>query len=434
MTTLISGGLAVDPLRRTVEPADVTVTGRRLSPPGTGERVQRIDASGCIVMPGHVCAHHHLYAALARGMPPASSPARSFPEILERVWWRLDAALDADLIGLAATLGAVEAVRSGTTTIVDHHASPNAIEGSLDGVANGITAAGARGVVCYEVSDRHGAAGARAGIVENKRFLRDNARPLVRAMVGAHASFTIGEQTLANLVGVARDLGAPIHIHVAEDGCDERDSLTRYGCRTAVRLERAGALLEGDLIAHGVHLDAAERRLVATSGAWLAHNPRSNMNNAVGYARPQELGERVALGTDGLDGDLFAEARACYLAAQQAGGAGSDRFALARLCSGADLAGSLFSEPALGTLAPGAPADLMVLDYRPPTPLKPANVAGHLLFGAGAANVRDVMVAGRWIVRDRKHLLVDEDELAARCRAAAPLLWARMAESPVRAG
>jgi putative selenium metabolism protein SsnA len=391
------------------------------------EPAERVDASGCIVMPGNVCAHHHLYSALARGMPGPSDPPRTFPEILERVWWRLDRALDLETVKLSALVGAVEAARAGTTALVDHHASPEAIGSSLDAVADGLDEAGMRGVVCYEVSDRHGEARGRAGVQENARFIGANRRALVRGIVGAHASFTIGRTTMESLVAAARDSATPLHIHLAEDNCDERDSLERYGKRTAHRLADEGALSEGDLVAHGVHLDHSERERVRASGAWVAHNPRSNMNNGVGYAPVQEMGERVALGTDGIDGDMFAEARTCYLKAREATWTTGPEFAIERLATGADVAGALFGEPALGTLEVGAPADLMVLEYSSPTPLDSGNFAGHFVFGLTAAAVRDVMVAGRWVVRDRKHLLVDEEELAARCRASAPALWERMA-------
>lgn len=414
-------------------PGDLAVAAGRISQATPGNQAasrapaERVDVSGCLVMPGNVCAHHHLYSALARGMPGPADLPRTFPEILERVWWRLDRALDLETVKLSALVGAVEAARAGTTSLVDHHASPEAIDSSLDAVADGLDEAGMRAVVCYEVSDRHGEPRGLAGVQENARFIKTNRRALVRGMVGAHASFTIGRPTMESLVAVARDSATPIHIHLAEDECDERDSQERYGQRTAHRLADEGALEEGDLIAHGVHLDDSERARVRASGAWVAHNPRSNMNNGVGYAPVQDMGERVALGTDGIDGDMFAEARACYLKAREASGTTGPAFATERLATGADVAGALFGEPALGTLEVGAPADLMVLEYSSPTPVDADNLAGHFIFGLTAAAVRDVMVAGRWVVRDHKHLLVDEEELAARCRVSAPVLWERMA-------
>lgn len=425
MTWLLEGGLLVDPRRGIVREGAVAVAAGRIvrdAPPGA----TRWDASGCVVMPGQVCAHHHLYSALARGMPGPADPPRNFSEILARIWWRLDRALDLATIRLSAVLGAVEAARAGTTTIIDHHASPEAIRGSLDRVADGIEEAGLRGVVCYEVTDRHGTARGREGIEENVRFLRENTRPLIRGMMGAHASFTIGPETLEALAAEAGRAHAAVHIHLAEDRIDEQDALERYGVRTAHRLHRAGVLADGALVAHGVHLDEAEQQVLRESGAWLAHNPRSNMNNGVGYAPVAAFGDRVALGTDGIDGDMFTEARACYLKAREASWRTGPAFALERLTAGAHLAARIFGDPLLGTLADGAPADLVVLDYRAPTPVEPANIAGHVLFGMTAAQVRDVMVAGRWVVRNRRHALVDEVALAARCREAAPQLWTRM--------
>jgi putative selenium metabolism protein SsnA len=432
LNAVLTGGVLADPRRGTLESAELAVASGRISQVAstveTREPAERVDVSGCIVMPGNVCAHHHLYSSLARGMPgPAESP-RTFPEILERVWWRLDRALDLETIRLSALLGAVVAARAGTTALVDHHASPGAIDSSLDAVADALDEARMRGVVCYEVSDRHGEERGRAGVRENERFLEANRRALVRGMVGAHASFTIGRNTMEAVVAAARDSAAPLHIHLAEDAIDERDSEERYGLRTAHRLAEEGALGEGDLVAHGVHLDESERERVRASGAWVAHNPRSNMNNGVGYAPVQDLGERVALGTDGIDGDMFAETRACYLKAREASWTTGPAFATERLATGADVVGALFGEPALGTLEVGAPADLVVLEYSSPTPLEPSNFAGHFVFGLTAAAVRDVMVAGRWVVRDRRHLLVDEEELAARCRTSAPVLWERMNE------
>jgi putative selenium metabolism protein SsnA len=435
LNAVLAGGVLADPRRGTLGPADLAVSSGRISQVAStaGDEVanrnaaDRVDVSGCIVMPGNVCAHHHLYSSLARGMPGPADPPSTFPEILERVWWRLDRALDLETVKLSALVGAVEAARAGTTALIDHHASPEAIDSSLDAVADGLDEAGMRGVVCYEVSDRHGERGGRAGVQENTRFIKSNRRSLVRGMVGAHASFTIGRATMESLVAAARDSATPLHIHLAEDLCDERDSQERYGMRTAHRLADEGALSEGDLVAHGVHLDDSERERVRASGVWVAHNPRSNMNNGVGYAPVQDMGERVALGTDGIDGDMFAEARTCYLKAREATWTTGPAFATQRLATGADVAGALFAEPALGTLEVGAPADLMVLEYWSPTPLDSGNFAGHFIFGLAAGAVRDVMVAGRWVVRDRKHLLVDEEELAARCRVRAPVLWERMA-------
>jgi cytosine/adenosine deaminase-related metal-dependent hydrolase len=244
------------------------------------------------VTPGLVCAHHHLYSALARGMPPPPKVPTSFGEILEQIWWRLDAALDLDMLRASARLGAVEALLCGTTGIVDHHESPNAIEGSLDVIAEACAEVGVRVVCAYGVTDRHGADGARRGLAENERFLRAGGGGLV----GVHAAFTCTTETLESAAGLAADLGVGMHIHVAEGPAD---------VEAGARLEPLAT--DDWLLVHCVLLD---RRLPGT----IAHNPRSNMNNAVGYGRPARRRNDVVLGTDGIGADMLEEFRLAYVA------------------------------------------------------------------------------------------------------------------------
>ena len=420
MSYRLTGGAVVRTLSGPIDAEDLSVEGDRIV--ADAPSATTMDVSGCLVIPGNACAHHHLYSYLARGMP-APPVTRTFVDILREIWWKLDRALDDETVRLSALAGAIDAARRGTTSIIDHHSSPTAIDSSLDAVAEALDDAGVRGIVCYEVSDRHGETQGRRGIAENVRFLKTNGRALIRGMMGAHASFTLGQDTLETLVSEARGLDVPIHVHLAEDEVDERDSIERYGVRATVRLRRMGVLSDGDLAAHGVRLDADERAILRESGSWLAHNPRSNMNNAVGYAPVADMGERVALGTDGIDGDMFEEVRACFLKAREKG---TSVAPLQRLARGPRIVAARFGEPLLGELVPGAPADLVVLDYASPTPLETSNLESHFLFGMGSWNVRDVMVAGRWVVRDRRHELIDEEEVAANCRVAAPKVWERM--------
>ena len=245
--------------------------------------------------PGLVCGHHHLYSALARGMPAPPVTPTSFAEILEQVWWRLDVALDLEMLRWSAALGALEALECGTTAIVDHHEGPSAIEGSLDVIAEACAQVGVRVRCCYGVTDRHGADGARRGLAENERFLRSGGS----GMVGLHAAFTCSDETLEAAAGLARDLGVGVHVHVAEGQVDED---------AAVRLR---GLVHGDwLVVHGVHL---REPLPAT----LAHNARSNMNNSVGYARPRRWPHTVVLGTDGIGADMLEEFRLAYARARE---------------------------------------------------------------------------------------------------------------------
>ncbi len=245
------------------------------------------------VTPGLVCAHHHLYSALAPGMPaPPATPTR-FIEILEQIWWRLDVALDLDMIRAGARLGALQALAAGTTAIVDHHESPNAIEGSLDVIAEACAEVGVRVSCSYGVTDRHGTAGRDAGLAENDRYLSAGGVGLV----GLHAAFTCSDDTIAAAADLAERHGVGVHVHVLEDRAD------------AGAVERLAPHTTDDwVLVHGVHLPD-DHGLRGT----IVHNPRSNMNNAVGYARPTRFDTRVALGTDGIGADVVEEFRLAYV-------------------------------------------------------------------------------------------------------------------------
>ena len=409
-----------------VERADLRVEGDRIVErgPSLGARAgeESVDLSGAVVLPGLVNGHTHLYSALARGMPGPRVPPRNFLEVLERVWWRLDRALDAESVYLSGLVGAIEAALSGTTLLIDHHASPSFIRGSLDTLRQAIEEVGLRSALCYEVTDRNGTEGRDLGLAENEAF-QSVQSPLTRGMIGGHASFTLSPESLDRLRDLGQRTGGAVHIHAAEDAIDLFDCQARYGIGLLQRLGAHG-LLARTLLAHCVHLTEAEVAEAHAHGCWIAHNPRSNMNNAVGYAPTAAL-KRAALGTDGIDGDMLAETRAAFLKMRDAGRADAMPAALELLAGGHRLAAALFGLP-FGKLDGGAPADLVALDYAPPTPLHTGNLGGHLLFGVDRSHVRSVMVAGRWVVRDRRVTGVDTAAAFARARAAAPEVWRRM--------
>ncbi|MGZ8591601.1 MAG: amidohydrolase family protein [Actinomycetota bacterium] len=388
-----------------------------------------VDCSRCVVIPGNVCAHHHLYSALARGMPYDLAPPEDFVQVLQRIWWRLDRALDESSNRASALTGGADALLAGTTTIVDHHASPDAIDGQLEVMGVALSALGARSVLCYEVTDRDGAERAAAGIQENRRQLARGTGTLARGMVGAHASFTLSDETLAACVGLAEEFGVGIHIHAAEDAADEADAQARFGARVIRRLAAAGALDERTLLAHCVDVDASELELIGASGATVVHNARSNMNNRVGHA-PVGFFDRLALGTDGIDGDMFAESRAAFWRVREADPAAGPAWILAALAGSARFAGACFGEPLLGRIEAGAPADLVVLDYDPPTPLGADNLAGHWAYGFTSRLVRDVLVAGEVAVRDRTLTRMDAHEIRSLAREQASRLWERIERTP----
>lgn len=434
MSLLLTGGTVVRSIAPPiVETTDLLVEDGQVAAFATRPRRsasrERIDCSGCLIVPGNVCAHTHLYSALAGGMPYQLETPRSFMEILQRVWWRLDRALDETTIRASVLAGGMQALLAGTTTLVDHHASPTAVDGSLDIVADALGDLGIRSVLCYETSDRDGPIVARAGLAENGRFLAATSggrRPLVRGMVGAHASFTLTDETLQAIAALAREWSVGVHIHAAEDVADERDALERFELRVMARLAAAGVVGTRTLLAHGVHLDLMEIGLVRAAGATVVHNARSNMNNGVGRAPVAALGERIALGTDGIGADMFEETRTAYFRRRdEAVGTGMD-WPMARLAQSARVAADAFGEPLLGQLVPGAPADLAVLRYPAVTPVDAGTLTAHWLFGLAGGLVRDVLVAGEPVVRDGRLVRVDGDLLVAQTREAACRLWGRL--------
>ncbi|MGD2026916.1 MAG: amidohydrolase family protein, partial [Anaerolineales bacterium] len=279
-----------------------------------------VDAGGQLVMPGNICAHTHFYGAYARGLAIPGPAPKDFPEILEKLWWPLDKALDEASVHASALVHLVDAIKHGTTTLFDHHASPNFIEGSLDVIADAVDRSGLRAVLCYEVTDRDGEKKARMGVQENLRFMEKAAGGAVAggrvaATFGLHASLTLSEDTLT-FCREAVGEGGGYHIHVAEHQADEYDSLNKSGLRVVDRLHKHGILGRQTIVAHGVHIDHAEARLLAETGTWLSHQPRSNMNNAVGVAQVEGLmraGINVCLGNDGFTQDMWTEWKTAYL-------------------------------------------------------------------------------------------------------------------------
>ncbi len=335
--------------------------------------------------PGLVCAHHHLYSALARGMPAPPKTPTTFREILEQIWWRLDTALDLDMIRWSAMLGALEALEAGTTGIIDHHESPEAIEGSLSVIADACAEVGVRVLPAYGITDRHGPDGARRGLEENERFIKERGRGLV----GIHAAFTCTDETLQAAAGLAEDLGVGVHVHVAE-GVDDADA--------PQRLE--GLTRDDWLLIHCVHLPTDH-----TLRGTIVHNPRSNLNNAVGYADPARFSNPVALGTDGIGADMIEAFRLAYVMQRSVGVTCGPDTAWEWLATGWDL-------------MPEARDDEVTWSYEPMDPW-------HLAFTAGVRPL-EVKVAGEVVFSDGEPTRVDVAEVRAKAREQATRLHARL--------
>jgi putative selenium metabolism protein SsnA len=397
---------------------------------------EKLDADGQLLMPGNICAHTHFYGAYARGMAIPGLAPKDFPEILKRLWWPLDKALDKNSMRASALVHLVDAIKCGTTTLFDHHASPNFIDGSLDVIAEAVNETGLRAVLCYEVTDRDGEAKTKAGIRENVRFIertrKENSR--TAALFGLHASLTLSDETLdACRDALPEDAG--FHVHVAEHESDQEDSLAKSGLRVVPRLVKHGILTAGSIAAHAVHVDEAEIELLAESGAWVSHQPRSNMNNGVGAADIEALtnaGVKVVLGNDGFTQDMWTEWKAAYLLQKVWNRDprkmnGADLAAIATR-NNAALSSSLYAGPSLGAITPGWKADLILVDYHPFTPLTSGNLSWHIVFGFHERMVTMTMVDGKILMRDRQLLNIDEAEIAAKALELAPEVWARYSQ------
>jgi putative selenium metabolism protein SsnA len=396
-------------------------------------QAEKLDACGQLVMPGGICAHTHFYGAYARGMAIPGPAPKDFPAILRQLWWPLDKALDEEAVRFSALVCLADAIKHGTTTLIDHHASPNFIDGSLDVIAETVEQAGVRAALCYEVTDRDGQEKAQAGIAENVRFLKAvKNRPMLAASFGLHASLTLSDETLRDCVTAAQGLDTGFHIHVAEHEADEEDSLRKSGERIVNRLSRLGILGPKTLVAHAVHVNAEERALLRESGTWVSHQPRSNMNNGVGASALDDMlaeGMPVALGNDGFSNNMWAEWKEAYLlhkvTHRDPRRAPGDAIARMATVHNARLADMFFPGQTIGRFVPGAVADLILVDYHPYTPLTAGNLPWHIIFGFDASMITTTMVAGKILMRDRQLLTLDEKTIAAAARHYAPKVWDR---------
>ena len=400
---------------------------------------ETLDARGQYIMPGSICAHTHFYGAYARGMAIPGAAPKDFPEILQKLWWPLDRSLDAESIRYSVLPCLVDAIKHGTTTLIDHHASPNAIDGSLDIIADAVEEGGLRAVLCYEVTDRDGPAKMQAGIDENIRFIKRTKSSLLAGTFGLHASLTLSDSSLDSCrQAVPDDMG--FHVHTAEHEADEYDSLNKYGTRVIDRLQKHGILGPKTITAHGVHFDAREMQILADTGTWLSHQPRSNMNNGVGVAQIESMLRadiKVCLGNDGFSNAMWEEWKAAYLLhkahhrdPRRMGGYDVAQMAI---YNNAALANVFFSDAPIGQLIPGAYADLIFVDYQPNTPLTAGNLPWHIIFGMQQSMVTTTIVGGRVLMKDRELLTLDEKEISAKAREIAPEVWDRYQNEVARA-
>jgi putative selenium metabolism protein SsnA len=387
------------------------------------EGAQIIDGRGKTLIPGNVCAHHHYYSGLSRGMLVQAGPQRDLIQILREWWWRLDRALDEEATYYSSLICSIDAIASGTTSVVDHHASPSFIKGSLRTIASGMEKVGIRGMTCYEVTDRNrGMQEVEEGVQENVDFAMDGASDMVKAMIGGHASFTLPDEALDMMGEAVRKTGCGVHVHVAEGDYDVAHAHHHYGKDIIRRLDEHGLLTENALMVHGIYLNDDEIKLINRRHCFLAHNPRSNMNNQVGYADKLPQIEKLVMGTDGCGGNMFEELKIAFFKHRDAKGPWWPADFVAAMNRGNDLIGMYFPGK-FGMVAEGYKADLALLDYHCPTPLVSDNAAGHFVWGMSSNCVQSVMVNGKMVMIDHKFPGLDVDYIYAKAAEVARKVW-----------
>lgn len=393
-----------------------------------------IDAKNKLVMPGLINTHMHFYSTLVRGLGKAN-PANNFQEILNNLWWRLDKQLTLEDTYISTMIMALNAIRHGTTTFIDHHASPNAVLGSLSEIARAIKETGLRGCLCYEVSDRDGPEVAKQGIQENANFIRycqDQSDDQLKALFGLHASFTVSEKTLENAVDIASESNTGFHVHTAEAKSDQEKTKDMCGMRVVERFKKHGVLGPQTIAAHCVHVNDHEIDILADTDTMVVHNPQSNMNNGVGIANIVEMmkkGVLVGLGTDAMTVNMFEEVRVALWAQHLR--AKNPSIGFLESCNtlfqnNAMIAARIWQDTKIGVIEEGAAADVILIDYIPPTPFNDETILGHLIFGV-SQNIVDTTIVKGQVLMENKNLTLDIDEeaLSAKSRELSERLWQR---------
>ncbi len=373
-----------------------------------------VDCSGKLVTKAFAVGHHHVYSALARGMPSPKQTPANFYEILKYIWWNLDKALDAEMIKASALATAIACAKAGSTFVIDHHASPNSILGSLDTIAEAFEKVGISHLLCYEITDRDGQVKAEQGLTETENYLKKN-----QALVGLHASFTVGNKTMQKAADLLEKYQSGIHIHVAEDLYDQKHCTENYNKRVVERLNDFGMLDSSKtILGHCLHLSDNERNIIKNSKAFVVQNMDSNLNNKVGYFDSKGLGNNIFLGTDGMHSDMIKSAQSVHFMGQNFDkmSFGDAYFRLR----------NVHKYLKTNNFKGDAENNLIVLDYPSPTPISKDNFLGHFLFGFSSNDIQHVISDGKLIVKDRKVLTVNEPEILKFANEQANRLWERL--------
>lgn len=373
-----------------------------------------IDCKGKFVTKSYALGHHHVYSALSRGMPAPQKSPTNFKEVLEYVWWNLDKALDKEMIEASALATAMACAKAGATFVIDHHASPNFIEGSLDTITDAFEKVGVDHLLCYEITDRDGLDKAQKGLDETENYLKGK-----QGLVGLHASFTVGDTTLKKSADLMEKYNSGIHIHVAEDKYDQKHSLEHYDKRVVERLNDFGVLDSSkSILGHCLYVDENERKIIKNSNAYVVQNTESNLNNNVGYFNAAGLGDRILLGTDGMHSDMIRSAQAAFFVGQ-----GFDNIDFP---SAYERFRNVHRYVKTNGFTGDGANNLVVLDYDSPTEMNENNFLGHFIYGLASKHVQHVISNGKLIVKNGSVQTVSEAEILTFTKEQAKRLWAKL--------
>lgn len=426
MPYLENGGVAV-------EGAKILEVGETAALKAKYPQAEFIDAKGMVIMPAFINAHSHIYSGLARGLSIRGHNPTNFFEVLDGMWWNIDRHLTLEDTRRSAYTTYIDSIKTGCTTVFDHHASYCEIEGSLFAIEEVAKELGVRTCLCYEVSDRDGEAKCDAAIQENADFIAHCEKeqdPMVKAMFGGHALFTISDRTFEKMVK-ANDGRTGFHIHVAEGMNDVYDSLQKYGTRSVNRLLNQGILGPKTLLGHCIHVNPAEMDIIKETGTMVVNNPESNMGNAVGCSPILQMiqkGILVGMGTDAYTFDMLESLKVALII--QRHHACLPNVAWCEVTdmlfkNNREICAKYFPDP-LGILKAGAAADVIVMDYKPFTPFSGDNIDGHMIFGMTGRQCETTMCNGRLLMKDRQLIGIDEEAVNARTLEVSKKLWGRL--------
>ncbi len=378
--------------------------------------VEVIDCTGKYVTKSFAVGHHHVYSALSRGMGVPKKNPENFYEVLKYIWWTLDKCLDLEMVESSALVTAIACAKAGSTFVIDHHASPFAVKGSLETIAKAFDKVGVSHLLCYEISDRDGFKAGKEGLDETESYLQNR-----QGLVGLHASFTVNDDTLEQSVNLMNSTNSGIHVHVAEDLYDQEFCIKKYGKRVVTRLNEAGVLKSSKtILGHCLHLEEDEMDIIRNSPCWVVQNTESNLNNNVGYFNGEFLGKNIMLGTDGMHSDMLQSAKAAFFVGQ--------RFDSISYPGIYERFRNVHRYIQSNGFTGDADNNLVVLDYKTPTDFNQSNFLGHFVFGLNSNCVTDVISNGKLIVRNRQITTVNEDEILKASKENADRLWKKMKE------